>query len=255
MQAPPSLDPLREHFETLQEAPEASAADGVFHALRHAIVTMALAPGARLTEQDLADALRVSRQPVREALLRLREAHLVRVAPRGSFVARISIADVEAAQFVREAIEIAIVRRAAEGVAAHEAELLRDIIRRQKRAATAKDADLFFRLDEEFHRALAAAAGCAPAWRTIEMVKAHMDRVRYLSVPDATPADRLIAQHEETLDAVLAGASDKGAAAMRTHLREIVASLPLLAQKHRELFELARGAPDRPLHLTAEGRS
>ncbi len=244
-QATRPFDFLREAFDADQRTPEASVADSVFTTLRQAIVTMALRPGVRLTEQELADALDISRQPVREALLRLREAHLVRVAPRGSFVARISVADVETARFVREAIEIAIVRRAADGVAAHDAELMRDNLRRQERVAAAADADGFFMLDEEFHRMLATAAGCGEAWRIIEMAKAHMDRVRYLALPEATPMERLIAQHRTLLEAVARRDSDAAADAMQIHLREIIASLPLLAKLHPTLFDGAAPSQQR----------
>lgn len=256
MQATTTLDRLKQALGDPQRGLEASAAENAFRALRHAIVTMALEPGARLTEQDVADALSISRQPAREALLRLREAHLVQVAPRGWFVARISVADVETAQFVREAIELAIVRRAAEGVAPHEAEFLREILGRQTRAAAAEDGASFFALDEEFHRTLAAAADCAQAWRTIEMVKAHMDRVRFLSTPSTTPMERLIAQHRAVLDAVIASDPDQAAKAMQKHLREIVVSLPLLAERHRQLFEDAGVAlRDRTPRRSIERRS
>jgi DNA-binding GntR family transcriptional regulator len=241
MQTPSLMDGLREAFAEDQRDPGSSAADGVFRVVRQAIITMRVAPGTRLTEQDLADALKVSRQPVREALLRLRESHLVRVVPRGSFVARILRSDVEAAQFVREAIELAIVARASEGVAAHEAEYMRVLLRQQAAAAANGDGKSFFALDEAFHRCLATAAGCGTAWRTIEAVKAHMDRVRYLSLPAATPMARLVEQHEAVLAGVMARDTAAAQAAMRAHLREIVASLPLLAVRYPELFEAEAG--------------
>jgi GntR family transcriptional regulator, rspAB operon transcriptional repressor len=233
---------LRAAFAEDQRDPGSTAADGVFRVVRQAIVTMQLAPGTRLTEQDMADALEVSRQPVREALLRLRESYLVRVVPRGSFVARISRSEVEAAQFVREAIELAIVGRASEGIAAHEAEYMSALLRQQAAVAAAGDASAFFALDEAFHQRLAAAAGCGRAWRTIEAVKAHMDRVRYLSLPSATPMSRLVEQHEAVLAGVIARDPEAAQAAMRAHLREIIASLPLLAVRYAELFEGETGA-------------
>ena len=60
-------------------------------------------------------------------------------------------------------------------------------------------------LDEEFHRSLASASGCTYAWKVIESAKAQMDRVRFLSLPEATPMRRLIAQHKAVLDGIAAG--------------------------------------------------
>lgn len=230
---------LRLPFEANLHGGGLSAADAVFRTLRQAIITMVLRPGARLTEQDLADSLAISRQPVREALLRLREARLVTVLPRGSFVARISTSDVETAQFLREAVETAIVRRAGEGLAALDVARLADILERQEKAGASADSDAFFHLDEAFHRSLAEAAGCGAAWRTIEAMKAHMDRVRYLSLPAATPIERLIAQHRAIHAALAAGDIEAADAAMRAHLREILTSLPQLAAQHPRLFDTA----------------
>jgi DNA-binding GntR family transcriptional regulator len=63
-----------------------------------------------------------------------------------------------------------------------------------------------------------------------------MDRVRHLSMPDATPIDVLVGQHAAIIDAVARHAPDEAEAAMRTHLSEILLSLPRLAQAHPELF-------------------
>jgi DNA-binding GntR family transcriptional regulator len=220
-------------------ASRTSVAEAAYRALRLAIVTMELPPGTRLTEQELATVLQISRQPVREALLRLRDADFVDVrGQRGSFVARISTAAVQSAQFVREAVEVAIVSRAAEGLDAHERDPLQFIIQRQEKAFADKNPEAFFFLDEEFHFGLASAVGCSRAWKIIEDVKGHMDRVRFLSLPDATPLDRLIAQHQAILDAIVRRDPDAAARAMQVHLREIVVSLPPLADQHPDLFAL-----------------
>src|SRR5437868_1302705 len=92
----------------------ASMGEQVFHTLRSAIVTMRLKPGEALSEQEIARRLHVSRQPVREAFIKLSEDGLVRVVPqRGTFVMKISAQAVTNARFVREAVECAIAREAA----------------------------------------------------------------------------------------------------------------------------------------------
>jgi DNA-binding GntR family transcriptional regulator len=74
------------------------------------------------------------------------------------------------------------------------------------------------------------------AWRVLENLKAQMDRVRHLSMPDATSIDVLIGQHAAIVDAIARHAPDAAEAAMRTHLSEILLSLPRLAQAHPDLF-------------------
>src|ERR1700752_1053320 len=107
----------------------ASIADQVFRTLRSSIVTMRLTPATALSEQDIAGRLKVSRQPVREAFIKLSEIGLVRVLPqRGTFVVKISAKDVADARLVREAVECAIARRAAEGIGKEAIEGLRGIL-------------------------------------------------------------------------------------------------------------------------------
>ena len=215
-----------------------SIAEQVFRTLRSSIVTMRLTPATAISEQDIADRLKVSRQPVREAFIKLSEIGMVRVLPqRGTFVVKISAKAVTDARFVREAVECAIARRASEGLGKPAIDALRAIIADQRKAARAGNAEQFFVLDEAFHRGLANAAECAYAWKVIEEAKAQMDRVRFLSIPDATPVDRLIVQHQAILDAIAAGRASAAEQAMKDHLREILKSLPRLARAFPEMFE------------------
>lgn len=215
-----------------------SMAEQVFRMLRSSIVTLRLTPGTALSEQDIAKRLEVSRQPVREAFIKLSEVGLVRILPqRGTFVVKISRKAVTDARFVREAVECAIARRAAEVIAPEAVETLRDLIAQQKVAARAASPEDFFMLDEAYHRSLAEGAGCAYAWKVIGEAKAQMDRVRFLRLSEATPMDHLIAHHQDILDAIVAKKADAAEEAMKIHLRGILQSLPRLAQAFPDLFE------------------
>ncbi len=74
----------------------------------------------------------------------------------------------------------------------------------------------------------------------VDPVKVQMDRVRFLSLAEATPATRLLEQHREIRNAVVARDAAAAAGAMERHLREILVSLPRLAQAHPDLFEDSR---------------
>lgn len=219
-------------------APSEPIARQVTRVLRHAIVTMRIRPGEMLSEQDIATRLGVSRQPVREAFIKLSEAGLIRVLPqRGTLVVKISRAAVEDARFIREAVECAVARDAALLSSPRTVENLSDNLARQRRAAKVKDAEAFFTLDEEFHRLLAEAAGRPSAWRVVEDVKPQMDRVRYIDMTDVMPMRVLIDQHAAIVSAVKAGDPAAAEAAMRSHLSEILRSLPRVAQQHADLFD------------------
>lgn len=223
--------------ETPPQPRLATMGNRVFDAIRQAIVQLQLRPGNLLSEADVARQLGVSRQPVREAFIKLAEVGLVEVRPqRGTFVKLISIREVQNARFIREAIEIAVVRKAAFEVTASRLDALRRILGEQRDAGERSDNAGFLRLDEAFHQAIAQSADCDYAWRVLEGLKAQMDRVRYLSMPDATPIETLIGQHAAIIDALGRHSPDDAEAAMRAHLSEILISLPRLAQAHPELF-------------------
>lgn len=225
------LNPIR------QEGPE-PVARRVFRELRAAIVEMTFSPGQALSEKEIADRFGVSRQPVREAFIKLSEAGLLSIRPqRGSYVVKISARQVYDVRFVREAVEVAVVRKAALELPGNAIRALRDIVNEQRKVAADERPDRFFPLDEALHRSLALGVGCDYAWRVVEDMKVQMDRVRYLSLPEATPLSRLIDQHEAIVDAIAAHDPGQAEAAMRTHLSEILTSLPELAQRFPDLFE------------------
>jgi len=101
--------------------------DQAFERLRDAIITGHFAPGARLIERELCEAMGVSRTSIREVLRRLEAEQLIEVEPRrGPIVARLSRKQVEEIYEVRALLEAAIVRRfAVEASAENIAELRR----------------------------------------------------------------------------------------------------------------------------------
>jgi GntR family transcriptional regulator, rspAB operon transcriptional repressor len=208
-----------------------------YDALRAAIVSGTIAPGARLSENELAETLGVSRTPVREALLRLREDQLVDAVPQfGTFVTPISIRAVKDAQFLREAVECAAVRLAAERARPEDVEQLRDVLRRQEEARDRQDLDAWFNLDEEFHRAVCDLSGRPIAWRVGRRANGHLDRVRRLSLPVPSYLGEMVEEHRRVVDAIDLGDPALAEAALRHHLRMVLSGVPVLRAEHPELF-------------------
>ena len=206
------------------------------------ILTNTLRPGERLSENELSASLGVSRQPVRDALIRLAEAGLVRALPqRGTEVTRIAIHSVYSGRFLREAVEVAVIREAAVRAEPHIIEAMDRIIEAQEVAVAKKDNLSFLALDDNLHRTFAASIGHAEVWRTLQNTKLHMDRVRYLSLPDATPEELLIEQHHAIVQALKAHNPDRAEVAVRQHLAEVLLSLPLLIRNFPDYFEGSPG--------------
>ena len=215
----------------------ATMAGRVFEAVRQAIVQLRFRPGNPLSEAEIARQLGVSRQPVREAFIKLAEVGLVEIRPqRGTFVRMISRREVENARFVREAIEVAIVRKAALEASPDDVAAMQGLVEDQRAVAGGEDNAAFLRLDEAFHQAIARSADCEDAWRVIEGLKTQMDRVRYLSLPQATPLTIIIDQHGRIVDAIRQRSPEQAQTAMQEHLSEILISLPRLALEQPAYF-------------------
>jgi DNA-binding GntR family transcriptional regulator len=209
----------------------------VYDSVRRAIVQLQFRPGNPLSEAEIGRQLGVSRQPVREAFIKLSEEGMLEIRPqRGTFVRLISIREVQNARFLREAIEVAIVRKAsAEADAGHLAAIAATV-EGQRAVAKSGDNVEFLRLDDAFHQTIARSADCDDAWRVLEHLKAQMDRVRYLSLPNATPLEIIIEQHVQILRALERRDAAGAEVAMRAHLTEVLTSLPKLAAAHPSFF-------------------
>jgi len=204
--------------------------------LRKAIIEGILAPGQALSETETSKQFSISRQPVREAFIKLGEERLIEILPqRGTYVRRISVKQVLDARHLREIIEVSIVREVTEH---HDDTLisdLRDIVARQKKVDPGDSAG-FYELDEEFHKSIALHAGREYAWRVTEGIKAQMNRVRYLAIDFATPTKLLIDEHAAIIDSIEAGDAGLAVSHIEGHLRRLLTSLPLIARQYPEHF-------------------
>src|SRR5712664_2881561 len=114
------------------------AAPQVFEQLRKLIISLALPPGSPLSRNALAEQFGVSSTPIRDALMRLEEEGLVDVFPQyATVVSRVDVRLAQQAHFLRQAIELEIVRALAishDGALAAE---LNAVIARQQQFAKA----------------------------------------------------------------------------------------------------------------------
>ena len=225
--------------QAYQMDPAQAVGPQVFRLVRTRIITGDLQPGTRVSEPEIAAGLGVSRQPVREAFIKLAEEGLVEIRPqRGTYIRKISVSQVLDARFVREAIEADVVKLVATFADPTVAKELRAQLALQT-AALGRPAEQFIELDELFHRTLAQAAGRSYAWTVIEGLKSQMDRVRYISVRQF-PMEKLIEQHTAVVSAIEAEDPDASEAAIRRHLQEILSDLPAITEGWPEFFD---GAP------------
>ncbi len=136
-------------------------ADNVLVRLRDAILEGEIAPGAKISEPELARRYGVSRAPLREAIRRLEERSLITRVPRQS--ARVVVLDAKKVHDIfrlREAIEGMAAREAALRITPAEIDQLRVGLERQEAAMRSpRKGYPFKRLDVDYHSAIVRASG------------------------------------------------------------------------------------------------
>ncbi|QXI63572.1 HTH-type transcriptional repressor RspR [Paracoccus marcusii] len=212
----------------------ATTAQQVHDWLYRCVLRGDLLPGTRLSETEIAAQVNLSRQPVREAFIRLAADGLAEVLPqRGTYIGRISMRAVLSARFIREAVESDLARHVAAtrpDLTAMAAELTV-----QERCDVEGDVPGFIESDDRFHRAMALAADQGAVWQDLERLKAQMNRLRHLSMR-VFDRSQTIAQHRAVLTALQAGDADGAEDAVRTHLRQMLTELPQMAVAHPDYF-------------------
>lgn len=222
----------------MQQTPRRRSRAEIIHdALRHMIVTLELQPGEALNEKDLCERFAVSRTPLREAILRLAEHGLVTIAPQhGTFVAGIAPRAVRLAHFLRENLELPVIRRLA-GQKTPDLSRPRSLLTDQKILAARNDQAGFILLDDQFHEALFAAAGLPELWGVIHAKKGHLDRIRFIQGNARGSVEVPLSQHEAILDAVQHGAVQGAEELMRSHVAGSLEFMERHLRERPELFE------------------
>ena len=216
----------------------------VFTELRRRVITLELAPGALLSENELASELGISRTPIRDALMLLSQEGLVQIFPRiGSFVSRVDPQRVADAQFLREAVELASMHDVPPEPDAEMTRQLRDNLAQQR--VVEGDFEQFFQLDELFHHGLMRLAGHEGTWPSVVAAKGHLDRARRLGLNEVGTVGVFVQQHTDVLDALLRGGAAEAQPLMRTHLRTIFDDIERVRARSPELFASNLGVPTR----------
>ena len=170
----------------------------VYEELKRNIMSMKLEPGQTMSTQEIATKLNVSRTPVREAFLRLQSEGLVEMIPqRETMVSKISLKRVEQEKFIRECLEMGVIRKFMDKSGCEVEENMAELIQLQKKCGEEKDFVGFLEADDQFHRVLFDATGQEMAWETIASRNGHYNRLRILYVQRDTEMQESIEQHQD----------------------------------------------------------
>jgi DNA-binding GntR family transcriptional regulator len=169
----------------------------VYTTLRNSIIRCELAPGSRLVIDDLAQRLRVSIIPVREALRLLQsEGLVVSVAHVGATVAPLSRTSIDDVFTTMEGLELVATRCAAQKAEPADVEVLAEIVAEMDRALDAGSPQRWADLNTRFHLSIARLADLPILQEMIQRVFDYWDRVRRYYFRDVLIHRTRIAQAE-----------------------------------------------------------
>ena len=187
-----------------------SIAGQVFENLERDILSGIYERGDILTETKLSDELGVSRTPIREALRRLEQEHMIEIGSKGAVVVGINEEDIEIIYEVRCRIEGLASRLAAERAKDDALESLRQTLELQEFYTAKGNAEKIKNEDNDFHKQIYAMSGCTPLADTLEELHKKVVKYRRASLANAGHSKEALAEHRAIYDAI---ASHDGKAA------------------------------------------
>ena len=193
--------------------------DQIYPLVRGLILSGIIRPGEVIDEKAIAAQLDVSRTPVREAVKRLSDEHLVDVvAQSGTRASRMDRKAIDESFLIRRALEMESAAQAATNMNQEHADRLHDILARHERAVEKRLFAEAIAQDDAFHHAITEISDLPLLWSTIEISKAQLDRCRHMMVPRAGQAEATLEQHREIIRGLNSRDPAKAAAAMTAHL-------------------------------------
>lgn len=209
-----------------------SLADQVFEKLENDIIQGVYPRGEIITEIKLAEQLGVSRTPVREALRRLEQEHLIEDTGKGSIVLGITEENLMDIMDIRIHIEPMASYYAALNRTQKGTEELGHIIDLQDFYCSKHDVEYLLREDEDFHDAICAICGRSVISDTLLPLHRKTRKHRKISVDDFERQKQSLEEHRKIYDAIAAGDADLAAKLTAKHIEHAKNNMILRLKKN-----------------------
>ncbi len=200
-----------------------SLSDQVFEHLESNILSGKYQRGEIITELQLCSELGVSRTPIREALRRLFQEHLIEDTPRGTMVLGITPKDFEDMSEIRLRIEDLAVRGFIKNSDADSLKALNEAVDFQEFYLARGDIDQLKALDGRFHEIIYAGCGSMILRDTLSPLHKKIQQYRRNALRTPDRASHSVREHREILQAIQAKDADLAAERIKQHIRNAMA--------------------------------
>ena len=189
----------------LKQFKSTSLADQVFDRLENDIIQGVYAKGEILTELKLVEQLGVSRTPIREALRRLEQEHLIEDAGKGSRVLGITEADLFDIMTIRERVEGVAAYYATKNLTPEGRKELTHLVDLQEFYFEKRDAERLRQVDDQFHDAICYMSKRSVIIDTIVPLMRKTRRYRRIAMDDWNRVPHTKREHFEIYQAIVSG--------------------------------------------------
>jgi GntR family transcriptional regulator, rspAB operon transcriptional repressor len=210
--------------------------DVTYDAIKKDIMNMTLEPGMNVSVQKLSERYGVSRTPVREALVRLQQSDLVEIYPqRKTVVSKIDLERVCEELFIRTSLESAVVDRFIRRCSELVGDTMQELINKQKKYTDKEHFGEFYSKENRFHQLIFETAGQALAWKTIENVASHYNRIRILH-GKINGVGSIIDEHERMVVAVRKHDSEAMRKAVMEYYNNLIEQVKSMSKQYPHFF-------------------
>ena len=207
----------------------------VSETMREAIVNGTLKPGERLMEIQLAEELGVSRTPVREAIRKLElEGFVVMIPRRGTYVAGLSIKDINEVFEIRTALDVLAAGLAAERITEEELEQMERLMVEIGEHIDKGDMGAIITLDSEFHDILYKASRNDRLVGIINNLREQFTRFRSISIAYPGRLKNTLEEHRQLVEAIAQRNSDVAQQLAREHMENAEQTLLMEMNERRQ---------------------
>lgn len=214
-----------------------TAGDNVYQYLRTSIIELQVKPGQTININELSDFLKVSRSPIRDALIQLAKDGLVTTTPqKGTTVSKIDVQRVKDERFMRACIEGRVLEDFFNCYQKAHIEALEDILAQQRQFIENRDVRAFLRADDAFHSVFFDATNHPFCLENILNMSGHYYRIRLLSLSEPDIIKHTYRQHEEIMEQIQERNISKIRALIDSHITEKQEEESRMKRKYPDLF-------------------
>ena len=225
-------------YALANESGRRTTVDEVFDRLHADIVTLKLEPGTRMSEVEIAGQFNISRQPVREAFIRLSNIRLLEIRPqRATLVRKISRSHILNSRFIRTAVEVEVIRRVCASKPDMDTVSFDENLKRQGQCVESMNVDDFHDLDYAFHHLICRAGDAEFAFETIAGNKAHLDRLCMIQLSSQAALSKVREDHAEIFNLLKKRDEASAIKLIRHHLSRLDQTLNAARESHSDYFE------------------